>query len=185
MMESWAAPRGHVSALRTEPARRTVATPSMLAALAEAIASESRLLNELAAVMQQQRAAVADDDIDRVDDSVYATHRILLTLGEARRRRRSINKLICDDDELAIRQLEELLGGALPDALQQARVSLRTSAESLAAEVETNRRVLRQAMASGDAYVRSLLGSDTATPVYPGRPVAEGRSGGMLVDRRG
>jgi hypothetical protein len=185
MMESWAAPRSGTATARTDSGRRPVATPSMLAALAEAIASESRLLDELAAVMQQQRAAVADDDMDRVDDSVYATHRILLTLGEARRRRRSINKLICDDDELAVRQLEELLGGVLPDALQQARVALRRSAETLAGEVETNRRVLRQAMSSGDAYVRSLLGQDLATPAYPTRAVSEARPGGLLVDRRG
>lgn len=188
MMESYAVPphaTGYVPSGRPDGTRRPVATPSMLNALAEAIASESRLLDELAGIMQRQRAAVAEDDIDRVDDSVYATHRVLLTLGEARRRRRSLNRLISDNDELAIRQLEELLGGVLPDSLQQAREALRTSAESLAREVETNRRVLRQAMTAGDAYVRTLLGVETSAPAYGHQPAPEPRAGGLLVDRRG
>jgi hypothetical protein len=157
----------------------------MLNALAEAITSESRLLDELAGIMQRQRAAVAEDDIDRVDDSVYATHRVLLTLGEARRRRRSLNRLISDNDELAIRQLEELLGGVLPESLQQAREALRVSAELLATEVETNRRVLRQAMTAGDAYVRTLLGVEAGAAGYRQTPAPEPRAGGLLVDRRG
>lgn len=187
MMESYASPPGTAgyAAPRADTARRPVATPSMLNALAEAISSESRLLDELTGIMQRQRAAVAQDDIDRVDDSVYATHRVLLTLGEARRRRRSLNRLICDNDELAIRQLEELLGGTLPAALQTARESLRTSAEALAQEVETNRRVLRQAMTAGDAYVRSLLGVEAPPAAYGNAPAPEPRAGGLLVDRRG
>lgn len=176
----------HALPLRPEGARRPVATPSMLNALADAITTETRLLDELAQIMQRQRAAVAQDDIDQVDDSVYATHRVLLTLGEARRRRRSLNRLISDNDELAIRELEALLGGALPAALQQARVALRTSAETLTREVDTNRRVLRQAITAGDAYVRTLLGVEAPVASAYGRaPAPEPRAGGLLVDRRG
>jgi hypothetical protein len=189
MMESYAAPHGataHAAMPRADQARRPAATPSMLNALAEAISSESRLLDELRGIMQRQRSAVAEDDIDRVDDSVYATHRVLLTLGEARRRRRSLNRLISDNDELAIRELEALLGGTLPEGLQTARESLRTSAEALAREVETNRRVLRQAMHSGEAYVRSLLGVESSSSAgYAATPTPETRAGGLLVDRRG
>ncbi len=173
-------------ATAADGARRPVATPSMLYALADAITSETRLLDELAQIMQRQRAAVARDDIEQVDDSVYATHRVLLTLGEARRRRRSLNRLISDNDELAIRELEVLLGGTLPASLQQARVALRASAETLAHEVDTNRRVLRQAMTAGDAYVRTLLGAEAPAASAYGRVHApEPRAGGLLVDRRG
>lgn len=163
--------------------RAPTATPGVLAALADALASESRLLDELVGIMQRQRAAVAEDDLTRVDDSVHATHRVLLTLGEARQRRRSLNRLICEDDDLAIRQLEALLGGVLPAPLQAARVALRRSAETLAAEVETNRRVLRQALASGDAYVRSLVGAVTAA--HPGAAPAATSPGGRLINRVG
>jgi hypothetical protein len=65
-------------------------------ALIDNMNSETRLLEELTALMRRQRAAVAADDLQAVDDSVYGTQRVLLTLGEARRRRRSLNRLIGD-----------------------------------------------------------------------------------------
>jgi hypothetical protein len=67
-------------------------TGATVAALADALRSEARLLGDLVNIMHLQRASVARDDIDGVDDSVFATHRILVTLGEARRRRRSLNR---------------------------------------------------------------------------------------------
>jgi hypothetical protein len=155
----------------------------MLSALADAISSESRLLDDLARIMQQQRSAVSTDDLQSVDDSVYATHRVLVTLNEARRRRRSLNKLIADNDDLALRQLEEMLGGGLPEPLATARETLRCAAETLAREVDLNRRVLRKALAAGDQYVRTLVGGDIAVP-YPAGQVADRPAGGVLIDRR-
>jgi hypothetical protein len=163
--------------------RAAVATPQMLDALADAIASERRLIEELVGIMRRQRGAVTADDLEAVDDSVYATHRVLLTLNEARRRRRSINRLICNDDELALRQLEALLGGHLPAGIQQARDALRQAAETLAQEVEINRKVLRSALAAGDDYVRSLVGADQAV-AYPVTAQADRPAGGVLLDRR-
>ncbi len=181
MMQSQTAP-----AVDARPGAAPVApaaTPAMLAALADAIASESRLLDDLVGIMQRQRSAVSTDDLESVDDSVYATHRVLVTLGEARRRRRSLNRLISDNDELALRELEAMLGGGLPEPLQKARESLRSAAETLAKEVEINRRVLRQALAAGDRYVRTLVGADVAVP-YPTPTVADRPAGGVLIDRR-
>jgi hypothetical protein len=166
-------------------ARRAVATPAMLNALADAISSESRLLDELVSIMQRQRSAVSTDNLEEVDDSVYATHRVLLTLGQARQRRRSINRLIADDDDLALRQLEELLGGTLPDPLQTARESLRQSAATLEREVEVNRRVLRSALAHGETFVRTLLGVDGSTPYPVAKTMSDRPSGGFLVNRVG
>jgi hypothetical protein len=163
--------------------RRSSATPQVLEALADAISSESRLLADLVSIMQRQRSAVSADDLESVDDSIYATHRVLVTLGEARRRRRSLNQLICDNDDLALRQLEEMLGGGLPEPLQKAREILRTSAETLAREVELNRRILRKALAAGDQFVRTLVSGDTAVP-YPVVAGADRPAGGVLVDRR-
>ncbi len=141
---------------RTQPSRiaRTLGAPSAspsgpsLDALLDAIDSERRLIDELAAVMRRQRAAVAADDLQSVDDSVFATHRILLTLNEARRRRHALNRLFGDPGDGEARTLEELLGDRMTDELRQARANLQIAAVSLSAEVETNRQVLRQALAT-------------------------------------
>src|SRR5215207_5907568 len=62
--------------------------PATLLALVDALGSERRLVDELTATMRRQRAAVAVDDLQAVDDSVFATHRLLATLGQARQRRK-------------------------------------------------------------------------------------------------
>ena len=68
------------------PSTRTVLSP--IDSMTDALTTERRLLDELISVMRRQRSAVGDDDLQRVDDSVFATHRVLVTLNEARRRRR-------------------------------------------------------------------------------------------------
>ncbi|HEY0970382.1 MAG TPA: flagellar export chaperone FlgN [Gemmatimonadales bacterium] len=165
------------------------APASTLAALVDAHASERRLLDELVTIMQRQRSAVAADDLQGVDDSVFATHRILVTLGEARRRRRSLNTIVGGADELDAQSLADAFGGEIPPALREAREALRASAAALAREVDVNRRVLREAIATGDDYMRKLVSSATGeTPraeYGPGATQpAEQRSGGLLLDRR-
>lgn len=156
---------------------------STVAALVDAHLSERRLLDELVAIMRRQRAAVAADDLQGVDDSVFATHRVLVTLGEARRRRRSLNTLIGGADELDSQALADALGGDVPPTLRDAREALRVAAGTLAGEVEVNRRILREAMATGDEYMRRLVSSGApARPDYAPTP-AEPR-GGALLDRR-
>jgi hypothetical protein len=59
---------------------------SPIDALTDALISERRLLEELITVMRRQRSAVGDDDLQSVDDSVFASHRVLVTLNEARQR---------------------------------------------------------------------------------------------------
>jgi hypothetical protein len=164
------------------------AAASTLASLVDAHTSERRLLDELVAVMRRQRSAVAADDLQGVDDSVFATHRILVTLGEARRRRRSLNTLLGGSDELDGPALAEALGGEIPVALRDAREALRSSAAALATEVAVNRRVLREAIAAGDDYMRRLVGGAPGEPradYGPGAASPEPRtSGGLIVDRR-
>lgn len=147
-----------------------------LEALADALRSERRLLDELASIMRRQRASVAADDLQAVDDSVFATHRVLLTLGEARRRRRSLNLLLGGSEEMEVRELEALLGPGLGAPLHEALEALRAAALVLSREVEVNRRVLRQALATGEDQVRALCGAPAA---------AGGPRGGLLLDTRG
>lgn len=157
-------------------------------ALADAVTSEVRLLEDLIGVMRRQRRAVGEDDLQAIDDSVYATHRVLVTLAEARRRRRSLSQLVAGVDDFPLRDLEQLLGEEMIDGLRNARDGLHAAALTLSQEVETNRQVLREAMAAGSDYVRNLYGGHPGEPMglysaEPQRPERESH-GGVLVDRR-
>jgi hypothetical protein len=157
-------------------------------ALANAVTSEVRLLEDLIGVMRRQRNAVAADDLQGIDDSVYATHRVLVTLSEARRQRRSLSHLVAGVDDFPLRSMEQLLGDAMSDELRDARDGLHAAALTLSQEVETNRHLLREAMAAGSDYVRTLYGGQGAdtTAVYTAEPQRPDRDshGGVLVDRR-
>ncbi|MEP6494633.1 MAG: flagellar export chaperone FlgN [bacterium] len=163
-------------------ANRTVISP--VDSLTDALATERRLLDELIAVMRRQRSAVGEDDLQAVDDSVFATHRVLVTLSEARRRRRNLNALIGHREDLGIHALDEALGSRMTDALRSARDELHTAARALSREVSLNRRILREALACGDAYARTLAGAEES-PVYASQPAAPVRSqANSLLDRR-
>ena len=143
-----------------------------LDALLDALRSERKLLDELAATMRRQRAAVGVDDLQAVDDSVFATHRILATLGQARVRRRQINRLLAGSDDLPARELDEILGAQMTDAMRSARDELQASASALSREVDVNRRVLRDALSTGEQHARVLVGAP-----------ADRAAGGVLIDR--
>lgn len=168
------------------PVLRTVLSP--IDSLTDALVTERRLIEELIAVMRRQRSAVGDDDLQSVDDSVFATHRVLVTLSEARRRRRTLNQLIGQREDLGIHALEEALGPRMTPALRTARDELHHSARSLSREVAINRRVLREALAAGDAYARTLAGvseTDVKTPTYGGgKPTPARSQPATLLDRR-
>ena len=75
-------------ALQSRDRLSPVQTLTAIDALVGAMQSERKLVDDLTQTMRRQRAAVAGDDLDGLDDSVFATHRLVQTLGEARRRRR-------------------------------------------------------------------------------------------------
>ena len=156
-------------------------------ALASAVTSEVRLLEDLIGIMRRQRTAVSTDDLEGVDDSVYATHRVLVTLAEARRRRRSLNQLVGGTEELPLKGLDDVLGERMSDELRFARDGLHAAALTLAREVEVNRQILREALAAGNDYVRTVYGIPEAKMLYtePGQGDAGGAKGGILLDRTG
>lgn len=161
---------------------RTVVSP--IDSLTDALTTERRLLDELIAVMRRQRNAVGSDDLQAVDDSVFATHRVLVTLSEARRRRRNLNMLIGQREDLGIHSLDEALGTRMTPALRDARDELHVAARALSREVSINRRVLREALACGDLYARALVGASDA-PVYGAQPNPNVRAQtNTLLDRR-
>jgi hypothetical protein len=165
---------------------RDPANPSAMAALAGAITSEIRLLEDLVGIMRRQRAAVAEDDLQGVDDTVFATHRILATLGEARRQRRSLGRFLGGTDDLALRALDDSLGDRMTDALRDARDGLHAIALTLTREVEMNRRVLRGALSAGQEYVRAICGrGDGMRPYTPESGGGESEApGGFLINRQ-
>ena len=162
--------------------------PATLLALLDALGSERRLVDDLTTTMRRQRAAVAVDDLQTVDDSVFATHRLLATLGQARQRRKAVNRLLCGHEEVPLRLLGEVVGAQMTDALRDACEGLQESAEALSREVEMNRRVLRDALAHGEQLVHVLGGAPVdvrgAGYAAPGTaPAAAGPGGGYLVNR--
>lgn len=146
---------------RSRPGGRAAAhsPQNLIESLIDAFETESRLLDELIAIMRRQRGAVGDDDLQAVDDSVFATHRVLATLSEARNRRQTVNRLLGYREDLAIQSLNEALGERLSAALGVARERLSAAARNLSTEVSINRRLLRAALA-GDA-------SDDPGPAAP------------------
>ena len=156
--------------------------------LADSMASETRLIDELIAIMKRQRQAVAMDDLQAVDDSVFATHRVLVTLNEARRRRHALNRMLGEREDISIDALDDMLGGRMTDRLRELRTALQQSARALSQEVSVNRQVLRQALAGGDAYVRVLTGAPGpvtyGAPTTPAAAAQDPSKGGYLLNRR-
>jgi len=163
------------------PVVRTVVSP--VDSLTDALKTERRLIDELISVMKRQRSAVGDDDLQAVDDSVFSTHRVLVTLSEARRRRRNLNALIGHREDLGIHSLDEALGPRMTQDLRSARDDLHTAARLLSREVALNRRILREALACGDAYARTLAGVEAA-PTYAAQPNQARTQSTTLLDRR-
>src|SRR5690606_67270 len=144
---------------------------------------EVRLLHDLIDVMRKQRLSVGADDLQGVDDSVFATHRILVTLGEARRQRRSLGRRIAGNEDLGLRALDDVLGDEMTDTLREARDGLRAAALVLAREVEMNRQILRNALSTGGDLMRGLYGVPDGPGTYSADPRAADAepAGGLLI----
>ncbi len=116
---------------------------SPIESLAEALNVERRVLDELSHVVRRQRVAVATDDLDAVSDCVFATHRMLVTLREARSHRQSIGALIGlpggADAGGGTDSLERALGSRMTPEIRAARDQLHASARALARELAASR----------------------------------------------
>ena len=160
--------------------------PPMLETLLDALRSERALIEELLTIVYKQREAVAADDLAGVDDSVFGVQRVLLTLGEARKRRKAINVHLGYDEDIPLRQLVELLGPLASESLRRAQDDLQQAARSLSREVAVNRQVLREALNASDEYVRILTGNATPKIGY-GEAAANARDtrgAAYVVNRR-
>ena len=170
----------NVTELATTQPQLAVARDRMI----DALGSERRLIDELIGLMRRQRAAVGSDDLQGVEETVYAVQRVLCTLGEARKRRRALNVRFGRSEELALRELENALGSLFTPRVREAREELQAAAQTLSGEVAINRRVLREALAAGDEYVRALLSGGLPQPLYTETASTERPAGSRLLDRQ-
>jgi hypothetical protein len=154
-----------------------------LTMLADAMTSETRLITDLIGIMRRQRRAVAEDDLQAVEDSVFATHRVLATLNEARLRRRALNRMFGVREDIRIAAMEELLGARMTPELAQLRDALQDTAKTLSEEVSVNRDILRGALAGGEAHVRALAGG-TTPPTYGTGSGLQSASGRVFLNVR-
>ncbi|HYW50065.1 MAG TPA: hypothetical protein VE861_05635, partial [Gemmatimonadaceae bacterium] len=128
-----------------------------------------------------RRGTIAEDVFEVVDVHVLvaaeqAVHALAATLGEARRRRKSVNRLLGGDEDMNVNDLEHILGDRATPAVIEARNALQDAAVSLSREVDLNKQVLRTAMDNGNDYVQKLFGaSQPAAATYVG-PLAPSAS---------
>jgi hypothetical protein len=139
-----------------------VATSVRLADLAGALMQEQRLIEELRQALLRQRAGMATDDRDVVDETVYAIARMLFTLEEARR----LSAALMGRPRVALSDLESFIG-VLPAPLLAAREGVRRAAEAAARDLAINQRVVCRALEAGDAFLQELFSSASDTMAVP------------------
>jgi hypothetical protein len=144
-----------------------VETSARLTDLAGALIQEQRLIEELRQALLRQRAGMASGDPVLIDESVYAIARSLLTLEEARRRRRaSLTAAVMGRPGVALSDLESFVG-VLPAPLLVAREAVRRAAEATAHDLAINQRVVCQALEADDAFIQQLFSSASDTMAVP------------------
>ncbi|MFQ5538159.1 MAG: flagellar export chaperone FlgN [Gemmatimonadota bacterium] len=153
-----------------------------VAGLVDALRSEARLLGDLVEVLKHQREAVATEDLQTIDESVYSAQRVLLTLQQARYRRHQLFLLLTGKEDMALRELAKELGKDMTEDLGKAIRILEEGVAELARELEINRRVIQGAFESGDRLLKAISAGPPQSGTYgivSHRP-AGGAGGGLL-----
>lgn len=150
--------------------------------LAEVLRQEARGLEEFAAVLERQRAAVAAGDRVTLDGSVEDVDRLLLRLSKLREQRQNMVDHLTGERGWSLTQLLERPGFGAGSELVLAHRELRRAAENAARASRVNSVVLRRVLESERAFLQSLF-SDGPVVGYPG--ASGGRSAGLLLDRQG
>ena len=166
-----------------EPGRNR---PTDVRALARALDGEAKLLTDLLGVLERQRDAVAKDDLDAVDTTVFDAQRILLSLGQARRRRRSLLGLAAGNEGLPLRELPRLLGETMDMELASAIDRVTGIADRVQRQMALNRQILDGAIRTGDELLRALGtgGRKAGGYSHPTEAPTVGPSGGLLLNRQ-
>jgi hypothetical protein len=155
------------------------------ATLAEALDTECRLLGDLRSVLQRQREGIASDDADAVDQSVVAANRVMRTLDEARKKRRTVVGILAAAEDTPLDELDDVLGPRMTQQLANARARLHDQAKIVARDIEVNRRILRAAMDHGARFMQALCGVPAQPSSYAPavRAAPPASRGGVLINQ--
>ena len=149
--------------------------------LETALREETALLESLIQILERQRRGIAEQDLAVVDETVYGSQRILLTLSEARKRRSRLLDLAADGDGSGASVPARMGPGAAA-----AWKDLTNAAQRLSHTLSVNQAVLREAIRFGEEYVRTVFGDGAVeAPAYrrDARTSTES-AGGILINRR-
>lgn len=174
-------PHGYQEFIPADPA-----LSSRMADLVEGLRYEAQVIGELRQALLRQRAGVASDDADVVEDSVHAMGRTLLTLDEAKRRRAALTALIAGGEPAPLDRLESLLGGSLPVELEEARTAVKRAALQAAQDVAINQHILKRALESADLFLQKLFSMASDPPPGYGcsdQPMDQGPPSGLILNR--
>ena len=155
--------------------------------LAVALHHEARLLGELREALLHQRAGVAKNDVELIENSIQAMGRTLHTIQEARGCRRSLIALLTDSSGTTLGDVEKSLGIPPPPSIDSAKEAMRVAASAVAQEAAINQHVIRRALDAGESYIQCLFSAvSELNPVYdPKEQTTDGsRNNAMLVNRR-
>lgn len=156
--------------------------------LASALGHEADLLDELRESLLQQRSGVASNDVEVIEGSIQIMGRTLLALGEARELRERLIGHIAGEPVASLTDLEESLSRPLPDAVIDARSTIRRLSAAVAREVAINHHIVRRAMDAGETFIQLLFSSVAdPTPAYMPSQKRSGdppQTGGVLLNKR-
>ena len=126
--------------------------------LGAALERETKLLGDLLQVLTKHREALASDDLTTIDDTIFSVQRILRTLAEARKKRRTLLEIMGIDPETPMDELEDSLNPSAAPELREAVQAFRAIALELTNELEINQKVLNCAFESRKTFIEALGG---------------------------
>jgi hypothetical protein len=138
---------------------------------------ESAGARELQQQLEMLRAAVASGDRDRLEAATLAVGRTALALDEVRRLRQALVRQLAGLQDLPLADLDPSIPADCSEDFRQARARLRAAAEAAAREASIAQRILRRAIAAGDAFLQQLFSLSSPSAA------AQERGGALLVDR--
>jgi hypothetical protein len=150
--------------------------------LSRALEKEARLMDDLASVLEAQRDAVADADVEAIEDSVYRLNRLIATLAEAQRHRRRLTAL----REGAPEEEKPGLPGERPGdgpEVGAAMEQLRSAARAVSRDLDINRRILEHTDETTRDLFAALRGPEATYDRDVGRRAA-GPGDGFVLNRR-
>ncbi len=172
---------------RTETGRMDANSRQELALgeLTRALEREIETVSELREALLRQRAGVAADSAESVNQSCDDIARLLVAIEAAKRHRTMRIDSLVPEPGVSLDTLERWLGASLPRPLLDARVRLHRAAEATAREAAINRSVLSRTVEAGEAFLQALFsGSAAPEPVYRAGERREEDGAGFLLDRK-